>query len=44
MIGVSTLLVMVVKNSLSAGMGSGNGTLAARFTLLKGNDVVYDAT
>jgi len=38
------LQVLVVKNSLSAGMSSGNGTLAARFTLLKGNDVVYDAT
>nr|WP_274708734.1 hypothetical protein [Pseudomonas sp. S11P7] len=38
------LNVLVVKNELSAGMGTGDGKLAARFTLLKGNDVVYDAT
>lgn len=38
--------VLVVKNELTAGMGTGTGTgqLAARFTLLKGNEVVYDAT
>jgi hypothetical protein len=38
------LKVLVVKNELSAGMGTGDGKLAARFTLLNGNDVVYDAT
>lgn len=36
--------VLLVKNDLTAGVGSGNGTLAARFTLLKDNAVVYDAT
>jgi hypothetical protein len=36
--------VLVVKNELTAGMGTGTGQLAARFTLLKGNEVVYDAT
>ena len=38
------LKVLVVKNQMTAGMGSGDGDLAARFTLLNGNDVVYDAT
>lgn len=38
------LKVRVVKNQLSAGMGTGDGELAARFTLLNGNDVVYEAT
>lgn len=38
------LNVLLVKNELTAGMGTGTGQLAARFTLLKGNDVVYDAT
>jgi hypothetical protein len=36
--------VLLVKNELTAGMGTGTGQLAARFTLLKGNEVVYDAT
>lgn len=36
--------VLLVKNELTAGVGSGNGTIAARFTLFKGNDVVYDGT
>jgi len=38
------LQVLVVKNQLNAGMGTGDGTIAARFTLRNGNDVVYDAT
>lgn len=36
--------VLLVKNELTAGVGTGTGKLAARFTLLKGNEVVYDAT
>ncbi|MBH8610229.1 hypothetical protein I4N56_004215 [Pseudomonas mohnii] len=36
--------VLLVKNELTAGVGTGTGQLAARFTLLKGNEVVYDAT
>ncbi len=38
------LNILLVKNELTAGMGTGTGQIAARFTLLKGNDVVYDAT
>ena len=38
------LQVLVVKNQLNAGMGSGDGKIAARFTLLDGKDVLYDAT
>lgn len=36
--------VLVVKNELDAGMATGAGTLAARFTLLKGSEVLYDST
>ncbi len=36
--------VLLVKNELTAGAGTGTGQLAARFTLLKGNEVLYDAT
>ena len=36
--------VLLVKNELTAGVGSGHGTLAARFTLFKNDAVVYDAT
>ena len=38
------LKVLVVKNNLSAGMGTGEGQIAARFTLINGQNVVYDAT
>jgi hypothetical protein len=34
------LKVLVVKNNLSAGMGTGEGQIAARFTLLNGQNVV----
>ncbi|WP_248745119.1 hypothetical protein [Pseudomonas sp. MWU12-2037] len=38
------LNVLLVKNELTAGASTGTGQLSARFTLLKGNEVVYDAT
>jgi len=38
------LNVLLVKNELTAGASTGTGQLAAHFTLLKGNEVVYDAT
>lgn len=38
------LQVLVVKNQLNAGMGTGDGKIAARFTILDGKNVVYDAT
>lgn len=38
------LQVLVLKNELSAGVASGHGELAARFTLLKGSEVAYEAT
>ncbi|AHG39323.1 hypothetical protein N018_03320 [Pseudomonas syringae CC1557] len=38
------LNVLVTRNELTAGMGTGNGTIAARFTLLEGEKVEYDAT
>jgi len=38
------LNVLLVKSELTAGASTGTGQLAAHFTLLKGNDVVYDAT
>jgi len=38
------LQVLVVKNQLNAGMGTGDGKIAARFTMLDGKNVVYDAT
>ncbi|PHN58638.1 hypothetical protein AO268_02305 [Pseudomonas sp. ICMP 8385] len=36
--------VLLVKSELTAGVGSGHGTLAARFTVVKNDAVVYDAT
>ncbi|MGC5700799.1 hypothetical protein J4P02_11435 [Pseudomonas sp. NFXW11] len=38
------LQVVIVKNQLEAGVGSGNGQLAAHFTLSKDSQVLYDAT
>lgn len=36
--------VRVTRNDLEAGVSTGKGTLAAQFTLLKDNQVTYDAT
>ena len=36
--------VVLVTNNLDSGMATGTGQLAARFTVHKGNEVVYDAT
>jgi len=38
------LQVRLIKNQLTAGMGSGHGELSARFTLRKGDQVLYEAT
>ncbi|KPZ12556.1 hypothetical protein ALO41_100752 [Pseudomonas amygdali pv. ulmi] len=38
------LNVLVTQNELTAGMGTGTGTIAARFTLIDGEKVEYDAT
>ncbi|KPA95545.1 MULTISPECIES: hypothetical protein [Pseudomonas] len=38
------LNVLLVKNDLTAGAGTGTGVLAAHFTLLKAGQVTYDAT
>jgi len=39
-----SLDVVLVTSELDAGMGTGSGKLAARFTVHKGSDVLYDAT
>ncbi|RMS86242.1 hypothetical protein ALP59_01691, partial [Pseudomonas savastanoi] len=39
-----SLNVLVTQNELTAGMGTGTGTIAARFTLIDGEKVEYDAT
>ncbi len=38
------LEILLVQNDLNAGLRTGTGELAVRFTLLKGHEVVYDAT
>ncbi|MCH5651836.1 hypothetical protein PSYCIT7_022095 [Pseudomonas syringae Cit 7] len=38
------LNVLVTQNELTAGMGTGTGTIAAHFTLINGAKVEYDAT
>lgn len=38
------LQIQLVKSQLTAGMGTGHGELAARFTLRKGDQVLYEGT